>query len=68
MYRGVDHDRVRVSLAEPVGGGIAAVVRAVVHDDEHPRRVRVLGLGHDLADEVHKRLGPGGRDTEVGQR
>src|ERR1035437_5214502 len=36
--RGVDHDRVRVGLAEPVDSGLAAMVRAVVHDDEHAGR------------------------------
>jgi len=63
MHRGVDHDRVRVRLAEPVDGGLAAVVRAVVRDDEQAGRVLVLWPGHDLPEEVHERddaRGPGG--------
>jgi hypothetical protein len=30
VHRRVDHDRVRVHVAEPGGGGLAAVVGAVV--------------------------------------
>ena len=41
-------------------GGLAAVVRAVVHDDEDPGRVVVLRAGHDLAGEIRERLDPGG--------
>src|SRR6185437_3328756 len=61
MDRGVDHDRVRVGPGQPADGGLAAVVRAVVHDDEHPGRVLVLRPGHDLPGEVHERLDPGGK-------
>jgi hypothetical protein len=55
MDRGVDHDRVRVRPGEPVDRGLAAVVRAVVHDDEHAGRVLVLRLGRDLPDQLHER-------------
>ena len=47
-------------LAEPADGGFAAVIGAVVHDDEHPGRVLVLRLAHDLADQVHERGDAGG--------
>jgi hypothetical protein len=63
VQRRVDHDGVRVSAGEPGDGGLAAVIRAVIDDDEHAGRVLVLGPGHDLAGKVHERLdsgGPGG--------
>jgi hypothetical protein len=58
--RGVDHDRVRAGLGQPVDGGLAAVVGAVARDDEHPGRVVVLRAAQDLAGQVHERLDPGG--------
>ena len=60
MHRRVDHDRVRVGVAQPVDGCLAAVVGAVVHDDEHSGRAGVGLLAHELAHQGHERTDPGG--------
>ena len=52
--------RVRVGPGQSADGALAAVVRAVVHDDEDPGGVLVLRAGHDLAGEVRERRDPGG--------
>ena len=43
-----------------LAAALAAVIGAVVHDDEHPGRVLVLRPAHDLVHQVHERGDAGG--------
>jgi len=52
----VDQYRVREGGGQPVGGLLAAVGGAVVHDPEHPLRAGVGLLTHDLGDQGHERV------------
>jgi len=56
VHEGVDHDRVRVRGGQPLNGFVAAVIGAVVDDDEDAGRVLVLRAAQDLAGQVHERL------------
>jgi hypothetical protein len=59
--RSMDQDEVGVGFLEALEGSLPAMAGAVIHDPEHPARVAVRGLGHDLGDEAVKRLNAGGR-------
>lgn len=58
---GMDQDEVGVGFLEPLEGSLPAMGGAVIYDPEHPTRLAVWGLGHDLGDEAVKRLDAGGR-------
>lgn len=59
--RSMDQDEVGVSFLEPPEGSFAAMGGAVIHDPEHPARIAVRRLGHDLGDKAVERLNAGGR-------
>lgn len=59
--RRMDQDEVGVGFLEPSEGSLPAMGGAVIHDPEHPARIAVRGLGHDLGDEAAERLNAGGR-------
>ena len=60
MHRRVDHDRVRLCPGHPPDRSLAAVVRAVVCDDEYLGGTGVGFVAHNLAHQRHERGDPGG--------
>ena len=61
VHRSVDRNQSRMGLRQASHASLAAMGRAVVHDPEHPTRLAVRPLTHDVVHQALERRDAGGR-------